>query len=79
METFMKKLIKDDNIRRGVTIGVILLLVYWALNNIGTLYLVFNWIISVILPFIVGGVIAFIINVPRYVHFYYFIVDNCCY
>ena len=64
METFMKKLIKDDNIRRGVTIGVILLLVYWALNNIGTLYLVFNWIISVILPFIVGGVIAFIINVP---------------
>ena len=60
----MKKLIKDDVTRRGVTIGVILLLVYWALNNIETLDIVFNWAISVILPFIVGGVIAFIINVP---------------
>ena len=64
METFMKKLNKDDNLSRGVTIVLFLLLVYLSLHNIGTLYLVFNWIISVILPFIVGGVIAFIINVP---------------
>jgi len=60
----MKKLMKDDTIRRGVSIGVILLLVYWALTNIQSVDHILNWSISVISPFLVGGVIAFIINVP---------------
>ena len=44
-----------------VLIGVI---TYWCLNNINTIGMIFGKIINILLPFIIGGMIAFILNIP---------------
>ncbi len=37
---------------------------YWALENLGQVSGALNWVLGVISPLLVGGVIAFILNVP---------------
>lgn len=60
----MNKLLKDDSIKKIVISGVILILIYWGINNINTIGGYIKFFFGLINPFIVGGVIAFIFNVP---------------
>lgn len=50
---------------RRVLVGVIFcILVYWLLHETARARSVFNWIIDVFSPFIIGASIAFVLNVP---------------
>ena len=44
--------------------AVIIIIVYWALNNITTVSNGLNYIISIISPFLLGVLFALIINIP---------------
>lgn len=59
----MKNFLKKEDMKY-VFIGICLILFYWALNNISYIAGIFSNLISLLMPFIVGGVIAFILNVP---------------
>ena len=54
----------DKYVIRGITIGAVLILIYLALNNITGILGTISYLAGLIMPFIVGGVIAFIFNVP---------------
>lgn len=54
----------DKYVIRGITIGAVLILIYLALNNITGILDTISYLAGLIMPFIVGGVIAFIFNVP---------------
>ncbi|MCI9063973.1 MAG: AI-2E family transporter [Clostridia bacterium] len=49
------------NVCKIVAFGIIL---YWALQNLGLLYGGFKTICSILAPFIWGGAIAFVVNIP---------------
>jgi predicted PurR-regulated permease PerM len=59
----LKNFLKKEDMKY-VFIGICLILFYWALNNISYIAGIFSNLISLLMPFIVGGVIAFILNVP---------------
>lgn len=55
---------KLKNVWPYLVLGALLIVLYWVLNNLSTIV---NWLsslISLFTPFIMGGVIAFIFNVP---------------
>lgn len=54
----------DKYVIRGITIGAVLILIYLALNNITGILGTISYLAGLIMPFIVGGVIAFIFNAP---------------
>ncbi|MDO5381746.1 MAG: AI-2E family transporter [Eubacteriales bacterium] len=58
------KYFKDGQVIKGITIGSVLIVVYLALNNINGILGTISYFAGLIMPFIVGGVIAFILNVP---------------
>lgn len=50
---------------RRVLVGVIFcILVYWLLHETARARSIFNWIIDIFSPFIIGASIAFVLNVP---------------
>ncbi len=55
---------KDSQVIKGITIGTALILVYLGLNNISGIINTISYCAGLIMPFIVGGVIAFVLNVP---------------
>ena len=57
---------KEDKkeIRKWLTIILIAIVGYWAINNLSTLGNFIGKIISIIFPFILGGSLAFILNIP---------------
>jgi predicted PurR-regulated permease PerM len=59
----LKNFLKKEDMKY-VCIGICLILFYWALDNIDRIAGVASALISLLMPFIVGGVIAFILNVP---------------
>jgi predicted PurR-regulated permease PerM len=59
----LKNFLKKEDMKY-VCIGICLILFYWALDNIDRIAGVLSALISLLMPFIVGGVIAFILNVP---------------
>lgn len=61
MGWFLKKKITW---RRVVSLLVLLVVGYWAINNIGVIKQVMNSILAVVLPFLLGGALAFILNIP---------------
>ncbi|MGN0329042.1 MAG: AI-2E family transporter [Lachnospira sp.] len=58
------KYFKDGQVIKGITIGSVLIVVYLALNNINGILGTVSYFAGLIMPFIVGGVIAFVFNVP---------------
>lgn len=50
--------------RRIVTLLVLVIVGYWAINNFGTIKGIVDSIISVTLPFLLGIALAFILNLP---------------
>ena len=56
----------DKKTLKRIIIGVIICIVaYWVLNDFVGVKSVFNSVIGVMSPFIVGMVFAFIVNVPN--------------
>lgn len=55
---------KKDNLKRIFIFCVILIIIYWGINNINLIGNIINKIISIIFPFILGGALAFILNIP---------------
>ena len=60
----MKKLLKDNLVKRIVFSGIVLIFVYWIFNNLAMFGSVIGNFVGIIMPFITGLVIAFIFNVP---------------
>lgn len=60
----MNNHLKNEEVKKYVTVGVILVLLYWALNNLTEIFSFVSGILALIMPFLVGGVIAFVLNVP---------------
>ena len=55
---------KKDNLKRIFVFCVILIIIYWGINNMNLIGNIINKIISIIFPFILGGALAFILNIP---------------
>lgn len=60
----MNNSLKNDDVRKYLLVGSLLVLLFWALNNISAIGGYISGLFGLIMPFIVGGVIAFICNVP---------------
>lgn len=60
----MNKEFKEHKVFRSIFVGAVLILIYWALNNIDALSVYIKGFFGIFMPFITGGVIAFIFNVP---------------
>jgi len=52
------------SMKKAILLILIGILSFWGLNNLNVIWDVFNTIFSVLSPFILGGVIAFILNIP---------------
>lgn len=55
--------LKEEN-KQILKIVIIGMLVYWLLNNLSIITNIFGNILNILSPFILGGVIAFILNIP---------------
>ena len=57
---------KEDKkeIRKWLTLILVAIVGYWAINNLSTIGNFIGKIISIIFPFILGGSLAFILNIP---------------
>lgn len=55
---------EKEETRKWLKIVLIAIVVYWCLNNLGTLGNFLSTIIKILSPFIIGGIIAFILNIP---------------
>lgn len=58
----MKNTIKD--MKNYIILILIGIFSYWGLNNLNLLWNIIKTIYNVLLPFILGGVIAFVLNIP---------------
>ena len=56
--------LSKENVKKIIFIIFGAILFYEILENIGNIVICINKIISILFPFILGGAIAFIINVP---------------
>ncbi|MCR4609461.1 MAG: AI-2E family transporter [Eubacterium sp.] len=60
----MKKYWKNDNIKKNLFVGAFLITFYIVLNNLSDVADAVTWLFGIFSPFILGGAIAFILNVP---------------
>lgn len=60
----MNQHLKNEEVKKYLTIGSILLVIYWALENLPLMFSIASKVLTLFMPFIIGGVIAFIMNVP---------------
>ena len=60
----MKKYWKNEQVRKNIFIGAFLITFYIILSNLSDLADTFSWLFGIFTPFLVGGAIAFILNVP---------------
>ena len=55
---------KDSQVVKGITIGAVLIVIYLALNNVTGILDSISYLAGLVMPFIIGAVIAFVFNVP---------------
>ena len=60
----LDKQMKDKNTKKYVFVVLIGVLAFWLLNNISIITNILSVIFNVLKPFLLGGVIAYILNVP---------------
>ena len=60
----MKKYWKNEQVRKNIFIGAFLITFYIILNNLSDVGDAVSWLFGIFTPFILGGAIAFILNVP---------------
>ena len=58
------KYLKDENVRKKLFVGISLIVFFFVCYNIETIWGGLGKLLDIILPFIVGAAIAFILNVP---------------
>ena len=58
----MKKI--DNDMKKWITLIIVLMFAYWIVNNVEQIGQIIKTIFTVLLPFIIGGVMAFILNIP---------------
>jgi len=54
----------DNDMKKWITLIIVLMFTYWIVNNVEQIGAIITTIFTVLLPFIVGGVMAFILNIP---------------
>ena len=56
----------EDNkkLKNGIILVLIGVIGYWAINNLNTVGNLLNTILNIIFPFVLGGGLAFILNIP---------------
>ncbi len=57
----------EDNkkdLKKWIILILIVLTGYWLINNLSTVGILFDIIINILFPFILGGCLAFILNIP---------------
>ena len=57
-------MLKKEEMRNWITLIIIAVFSYWAATNINTIINIIRKLISVLSPFILGLIIAFILNIP---------------
>lgn len=55
---------KDIDMKKMIILILVGVFSFWVLNNLGIIRGIFSTIFNVLLPFILGGAIAFILNIP---------------
>lgn len=60
----MKEKDESLNVKKLITVVLVGIFTYWGLNNLTIIGKVLGRIISVFMPFILGGAIAFVLNIP---------------
>ena len=58
------KFLKDERVKKNIFVGVVLIIVFFIIYNIGFLWTSFTKLLSIMSPFIMGAAIAFVLNVP---------------
>lgn len=58
----MEKNKKD--LKKWITLILVAIIGYWLVNNLNTIGNLFSTIVNIIFPFILGGCLAFILNIP---------------
>lgn len=53
-----------EKLKKWIMLILFTIVVYWCFNNFSTIGNIFNNIINIIFPFILGGCLAFILNIP---------------
>lgn len=53
-----------DNFRKWIILILIAIIGYWSINNLTTLGSFFGNIFNIIFPFVLGGCLAFVLNLP---------------
>ena len=52
------------DLKKWITLIIIAVIAYWIINNFNTIGNLFNNIFSIVFPFILGGCLAFILDIP---------------
>ena len=58
----MKKI--DNDTKKWILLIIVAMLAYWIVNNVSVISGVLGTILKVLMPFIIGGIIAYILNIP---------------
>ena len=58
------KYFKDEKIRKQIFIGATLIVIFFALYHIASIWGMLKYVVGVLAPFILGAAIAFVLNVP---------------
>lgn len=55
---------KKEDMKKWITLILIAIVGYWAINNLNTVGNIIGYIFNIAFPFILGGSLAFILNLP---------------
>ena len=58
----MEKNKKD--LRKWIILIFVIIIAYWAINNLNTVKNLFNSILGILFPFVLGAGLAFVLNIP---------------
>ena len=64
MEDKLKMEKNNKDLKKGLILILVAIIGYWAINNLDIIGNVFKTIFSILFPFILGGCLAFILNIP---------------
>ena len=57
-------LLKNSDLKKWLILILVAIVAYWGINNLATVGSVINTVIDIIFPFILGGALAYILNIP---------------
>lgn len=53
-----------NDFKKLIMLAIVVIIGYWAINNLSTIGNLFSNIFNIIFPFVLGGCLAFILNIP---------------